>query len=340
MIQTHTLSMLLPHLAHPYTLTVTHTAHSKETKMKPILPILLIATLFLAACGDSPSPTPAPTAPAQQQSTATPLPSNTPATTDTNTLKPGLIVGTASYADGKPLTNANIVIRGTTLAGANTYFETQVDANGRYSQQTPNGLYQITAYTNVTYNDRTYGIWLDPTDGINTPSQGSTDGLVKDFVWRISGPTPAAKSKPNDPHSYYGGIIDLGDNAQFEINYNNGNLVEPHTYPVGSKILLTLTPTSPLIDGSAGKVLNFEIAPDDLTTNVLRDIPVGDYTAAATLLDASGTKFNSLLVATILPTGKIGEPVVPNYSAPVIFRPLSVGDYGFQELPMFILPTP
>lgn len=299
-----------------------------------ILPTILLATLLLAACGDN-SPTPTPATPTQPIVAATQT--AVPTATDSGTLKPGWITGSITKTDGTPLTNANVVIRGTTLAGSATYLETQVDTGGRYAQQVPDGLYEIKAYSSTTYNNRTYGLWLDPADGIATPSQSSVEGLAKDFIWRISGPTPAARTKPADPHSYYGGIIDLGDNTRFELSYNNGNLVEPHAYPEGSTIRITLTPTGPRIDGSTGDPIVHDLNPIDLATAVLQDIPLGDYTATAALIDAGGSA-TDLLLASIIPTGNIGDPIVPAASAPVIFRPASMGDYGVEPLSLFILP--
>lgn len=308
------------------------------------LPILLFTTLLLAACGDAPSPTPAPTQPAQANPTTTAIsaPAAASPTTDpgaANNRKPGHIAGSITRADGTPLPDAHISMYGTTLAGSNTYLETQSDNTGHYTQQAPDGIYEITAYTNVTYNDRTYGLWLDPADGITTRSQSSAEGVVKDFVWRTGGPKPIAKSKPKDPQSYYGGIISLGNNAQFEMQYNNGNLVETHAYPDGSSIRITLTPTDTLIDGSEAKTLTYDLDPNTLGTGVVQDVPLGDYTATAALVDANGAS-TDLQIATIIPTGKIGEPHIPANSAPVVFRPYSMGDYGIEALPMFVLPAP
>jgi hypothetical protein len=91
------------------------------------------------------------------------------------------------------------------------------------------------------------------------------------------------------------------------------------------------------MDGSEGDTVTHELDPKDLGTAIVRDIPLGDYTATASLVDADGQS-TPLLVASILPTGNIGDPIEAAESAPVVFRPYAMGDFGFESLNLFILP--
>jgi hypothetical protein len=189
---------------------------------------------------------------------------------------------------------------------------------------------------NVQYNDRTYNLWLHPVDGINTRSQSSVKGLVKDFEWLLSGATPYAKTQPNSPSAYYGGTVGLGNNSQFEMTYGSG-YVEEHKYPAGSKIVLEFTPTGPLMDGSEGKVLKYDIKPEDLATKAVRDVPLSDYTVKASLVEKDG-KTSALLVASVIPGGPFGEKIVPAEEGRVEFVPSRMGDYGIEPMTLFVLP--
>lgn len=307
-----------------------------------VLLLLVLTSLLLTACGgDSPTPTPTPAATPTAASAATatvPTPADAAPTATGIEIGAGTISGKASYANGEPLSDVTVVIRGTTMAGSNTYFEAKVDTEGRYTQKVPNGLYEIKAHVSAPYKGRTYGLWLDPADGIDTPGQDSAPGIIKDFVWRISGPTPAATSKPDSPFSYYGGIVEVGNDSEFEMQYNNGNLVDPYDYPANSRIRVTLTPDGPLMDGSTGTVVERDIDPQELTDAILYDIPLGDYTVTATLVDQGGEE-TDLQVATIIPGGEIGAEVTPAESAPAVFMPEAFGSFGFQALKLYILPA-
>jgi hypothetical protein len=299
-----------------------------------LLLLLLLTTLLLSACGDGPTPTP-PAAPTATSSAATES-DHTP-TAVTGGTGVGEISGTTTYSDGKPLANVKVTIRGTSGAGANTYFETEVDEGGHYALKVPDGLYEIKAYVTTQYNERTYGLWLDPLDGIDTQSQASADGIVKDFVWKVSGATPAAKTKPDSPYSYYGGVVEVGNDSEFEMQYNNGHLVDPHDYPEGSLIRMVFTPAGPLVDGSTGAIVEREVNPKELTDAVLRDIPLGDYTVSAKLVGENGEE-SELRVATIISGGNIGEAVVAAESAQVVFKPEAFGSFGVQPVMLYVLP--
>jgi hypothetical protein len=198
-------------------------------------------------------------------------------------------------------------------------------------------VYEITAYVSAFYKERTYGLWLHPVDNINTPSQPSADGLVKDFVWLLSGPTPAAKKAPSSPYSYYGGIIHVGDEPEFMMFYRNGVLSDARKYPAGSKVRLELTPDGTLLDGSKGEVLTYDLDPGELGTSTVPDVPLGDYVATASLVDAKG-RTTPLQVVTVLPGRNIGDPITPADSAPVQFLPSGMGSFGLSLVSLYILP--
>jgi hypothetical protein len=299
--------------------------------MRRILPLHLLAVLILVGCGDAPAgpvTTPAPP-------TATPpAGAPTPAAAGGQP-RPGWITGQATDAQGNPLPGVRVIIRsGSVSMGTNSYFEVAVDETGRYAQKVYDTAWGVTAHVTTEYKGRTYNLWLHPVDGIDTPSQPSKDGLVKDFVWRLSGPTPAAAQNPDAPGSYYGGVIEVGDDIEFG-GLSGSGFGTPHTYPAGSQIRLTLTPDGPLLDGSEGAVVTRDLAPDNLAGEVLRDIPLGDYTAQAALVTADG-RTTPLRVAAPLP-GTWGAPA-PGATAPVVFAPTRMGPYGVSNVTLYILP--
>jgi hypothetical protein len=310
--------------------------------MKRVLLLLIFVALALSACAGDPGPaSPAPTAQTQQAivepttTTAPALP--TPETTLPDGFAPGVIAGTVTDSAGNPLTNAHVTIWGTTGAGANTYFETAVGEAGQYAQPVPGGVYEIKAYAGIDYNDRHYNIWLHPVDGIDTPSQDADNGLTKDFALRLSGPKPAAKTRPDAADSYYGGVIDMSSEGQYYMFYGNGQLVEPFVYPRGSVVRVELTPNGLLLDGSTGEVVTRDIKGEEVATAAIVDVPLGDYTARATMIEADGAA-TPMLVASYIPGGPFGEKIVPAESARAEFVPSRMGDYGFEPMELFIIP--
>lgn len=305
-----------------------------------VLTLLILLAFLLSACGGDPGPsTPTPGvnhAQVEPPSTTAPaLP--TPATTLPDGFQPGIIAGRATDAAGNPLTNVHVVIRGTTGGGANTYFEATVDDDGRYAQPVPSGVYEIKAYVGIEYNDRFYNIWLHPVDGIDTPSQDAGKGLTKDFEMRLTGPRPAAKMAPNKPDSYYGGSMEVGNEGQFYMFYGNGKLVDPFAYPTGSTVRVKLTPEGPLLDGSQGEVITRDLAPEQVADGSIYDIPLGDYTVRANMVEHDGTT-TPLHVVSVIPGAPFGEKYEPDESARVEFVPGRVGEFGFEPVQLFVIP--
>jgi hypothetical protein len=298
--------------------------------MRRALALLITVGVFVAGCGDAPPAPPIPPTPAPLEPTATPA-DDPPG----GERRPGWITGQATDSRGTPLADVHVIIRsGSVTMGSAAYYEVQPDATGHYAQEVPGTSYAITAYAMVRYQNRTYKRWLHPVDGIESPIQDVRGGLVKDFVLKLAGLRPSGKDAPDNPGSYYGGEIDLGDDAEYRFFYNQG-APEPPPYPAGTKVRLDLTPDGPLLDDSPGTVLSYDLDATTLATAVLRDVPLGDYTARATLLEAGGGT-SPLRVATKVADGTIGSPQ-PGDTAAVRFMPESLGSYGVTLVPLYIL---
>jgi hypothetical protein len=301
--------------------------------MRRVIALLTALALMVVGCGDAPAPATV-LPPTEVPPTDAPGDSAPTAAASSGERRPGWITGTATDSQGRPLAGAHVTIRsGSVAMGSGSYYEAVADAAGHYAQQVPGTSYAITAYAPLTYNGRNYQLWLAPVDGIESPNQDVRGGLVKDFVLKLAGAKPAAQTAPDNRASYYGGEIDLGDDGEFRTSFNPG-APPPPPYPAGATVRLELTPDGPLLDGSPGTVLTYDLDPATLATAVLRDVPLGDYTARATLVAAGGT--TPLQVAAKNADGQFGAPQ-PGDTARLIFTPDRMGAYGVSLVSLYIL---
>lgn len=215
--------------------------------------------------------------------------------------KPGRLIGTLADARGGPLSNVTVSVDGFTDKGEPVTRHLFVRGPaGRYEMELPDGKYNTpTARVEVDYNERRYVLPLASADngGEWTVQQESKGGMVRDFVWRLNGPVPGGNAV--DPGGYWGGTIifdkqgDLGDSANLKV---------------------TLTPDGPLIDGSAGKVIEFDrLVPWRRNEeHYLFDVPVGRY--VATVKQVFGSQQSTLRVSSFSidpgrpDPGAIGRP--------------------------------
>lgn len=209
-------------------------------------------------------------------------------------LKPrrNYIIGHATFADGRPIPNF-MVSAESGFAGLGTV----KGSNGEYAiRVTDPNVYivqNIKARAIITYNGQTYLLPLHPVDGLpDAPSsrkfQGDVKktGVVRNFVLRLSGIAPGYETPP--PVS-----LTTTDTASNRFAFEGCPIKMEfllNDLPTGSTFQLTLTPNGPLIDGSAGKVIQRTIR--DLNTAnyyYLYDIPLGLYTASGTLVKPGGS---------------------------------------------------
>ncbi|MDQ3928298.1 MAG: hypothetical protein M3328_04020, partial [Chloroflexota bacterium] len=228
---------------------------------------------------------PVPTEEAQDEPTPVPTVVNQPS----GAPEAGVIKGTVTDTRGKPLADVPITITGTSNAGERANFDTRTGPDGRYSLHVPDGIYRIYGYHMMQYKGRTYRLPVWPVDNIDGKSHYSGDGVVKDFMWKIQGPSPFAKDSPNTAIYYYGGYASLGDLYHFEMMHGEAPW-HSYEFPAGSTIELTLKPDGPLFDGSTGRPIVFQIPPEQLDDWNLWDIPLGDYKASAQLIEKNGKK--------------------------------------------------
>jgi len=143
-----------------------------------------------------------------------------------------------------------------------------VDAHGSYriALDPPQSSWHMNASYGTTWNGVDYVFDLDPVD--DSPFVG-TDGGVRDFVWRLTGPTP-------DADISYGGTV------YAYMDFSGSIPIDPQY------VHLTLTPDGPLVDGSTGTVVTG-------TGDRLDDVAVGRYVVTAAYQEP-GTPAADLLV--------------------------------------------
>ncbi len=206
------------------------------------------------------------------------------------TPKPNFVIGRVTDELGRPIADAEVGIYGTTMAGENTRFEVITGADGLFSQRVPEGIYGTTAYLKKTFNGQNYRFTLPPTDGITAKKHDSAPGIVKEFVWHISGLKPgevAGKPDGNDEwNKHFGAALSVSTRQE---GFGGDRVY----YPKDSTMQLTLTPRGALIDGRPAAVyVNKHSFDKDISTGQRwypNDIPLGLYTLSAQLISPDGT---------------------------------------------------
>jgi hypothetical protein len=203
--------------------------------------------------------------------------------------KPGWIVGRVTDSAGNPIKGAELEVScyGTTLRGGErSEFRLEVDDNGNFEQELPDGLYACTAYVYKNFEGSRFRQQLFPLD--EKPDQTklpSKAGIVKDFQWRLTGLRPGGD--PKHTFAHYGGVIRVND-SQY-LGEDNEKLAA--RYPDDTQVVITLTPRGPFIDGTKGGPVEIKstLATVGKTIGyVAMDIPIGTYTAAAKAVTPDG----------------------------------------------------
>jgi hypothetical protein len=308
------------------------------TSLRRVFALMLVALLsggcLFGGDDDNPSPNAAPTTVAKSGSrtSATSAESNTDPTDAPEQAKPSstaesnVIKGVVRDEQGDPVSGARIRIAGFTgkpngLNAADTIKDAVTDRRGAYRLAVPRGLYGITAEADVRFDGKDYrSLYLHPADG-NCEKQMSDNGIVKDFVLRLTGFMQCLTSPdPNNAGSYSGAAIAL--------------VPQTSSLPNDAKLTLTLTPLGQLADGSSGKTVTFTrtfaalrnfFGPID-TTNTLHDIPLGRYrlTGVATL---AGGQRHTLLFA----PSNTGAAVTPTQVHEVVFPAREMLPHGIGQ---------
>lgn len=229
--------------------------------------------LFVAACGGgsasqpattgSRTPAAAPSTTAAATDSPTSTPASSPATTPDTDRQPEKLIakGRVTNSAGEPL--PGVVVTADYQLYENVGLDGTTDQNGDYRiELDPEiGSWRMNAKYTTTYHEIDYGFDMHPLDDSDF---AGLDGGVRDFVWRLSGPTPDAD------FGYGATILVYIDFDDYELLPQN--------------VELTLAPDGPLVDGSAGRTIT-------VTGDSVQDIPVGRYAYSARYVEAGKPPF-------------------------------------------------
>jgi hypothetical protein len=228
--------------------------------------------------------------------------------------KAGTISGTIYDAHGRPfqIPGARVVVHvwGAGAGGDRVGFDIPVDASGHYESRVPHGLYGFHARAWMPLNGQTVCVDLEPLDGRPTETAlDSTPGIVRDFGLRLTG--PVAGGNATTIQGYHGGSLTVTDGANWK-NPMFGAI--RRRYPAGTKVVVTLQPIGPAIDGSTPPPVRYEYDAQKIQSGEHKvNIVLAAYRASASLVTPDGRE-RPLLVA-LLPDLNYGR------SVELVYRP-------------------
>ncbi len=203
--------------------------------------------------------------------------------------RPGWLTGTATDERGAPLAGVTVTATAPGAAPGQTTYTTETDRQGQFALALPDGFYTVTARVSVAYHGEQYRFALHPPGGDDGSYHPSRPGIVRNYVWQLSGRSAGAAAPATAAPSDSGGTLYLlGQDPQ-----DARRLLQ---LPAGASVEVRLTPVGPLVDGSPGQLLTWrqQFSQQTLNAHPLRDrtwpdIPPGQYTAVARLLAPDGT---------------------------------------------------
>jgi hypothetical protein len=198
--------------------------------------------------------------------------------------EPGHFTGRITLADGSPISlkgvKYKITIVGVTAAGERSGFFPVVAPDGTFKLRLPTGLYSP-AHGTITYpfEGKNYTVRLDPIDPVEGMQEGA-QGIVQNFVWRLTGPRPDKENPDVNNATHWFGVT--YSHVLQPYRRDTGKSVLPP--PDKTDIIWTLKPVSKLADGSEAKPLTIERKwRDSLATpwDALNDVPPANYEVSA-----------------------------------------------------------
>lgn len=183
----------------------------------------------------------------------------------------GSVQGQAVDTSGKPLSGVQVWIKPVVTTGV---AEAITDGQGRYRVPgLPPVGYRPYAWLQVPYRGKTFCYRLASAAVGDYNPFTPTGSMTRNFRWQLSGQIPDQEAYSD--LGYFGGSLPLM--AAFG---------QERWATQDDEIELTLTPTGPLIDGSAGTVLK-RTAP---ARGMALDVPIGTYRVQATFVGANGKR--------------------------------------------------
>ncbi|HJQ32485.1 MAG TPA: carboxypeptidase-like regulatory domain-containing protein [Pyrinomonadaceae bacterium] len=251
------------------------------------------------------------------------------------TAQPNQATGAVLNALGQPLAGARIRFWRMTPQGAILEYVARTNAQGVYSVSLPPAAdYHVdNATALVSYGEQRYYLPLRPEgdDGsfFDRDAIDITRGYVKNFVLPVSGYI-SPEEDPKQELSYYGGSLYFRAKVKIVIPNDPDPMLTAgangsDALPEGTRVQLTLTPQGPLLDGSNGRALSYNLQVRNTGRNAfemtIKDIPLGAYTARARVTTPDGNTYTPELSARIVLAGGISGTFTTDAERPIFFAP-------------------
>ncbi len=205
-----------------------------------------------------------------------------------------VIAGRVTMGDGGPLggeiKDISVSIYGVSEAAEKVNYSPAVNPDGSYKQKVAGGQYAFSRATiTVLYNGGEFTFPLEPVGNLWNKNRDASDGIVQDFVWKATGPTPHGQSDGLNPanHTHWYGMS-IGLRAD---GYRNDISAVPTEIPEGTKLKFTLKPTGESVDGRTLEITTVErtFSRAGAANPDINDIPPAPYelTGTATLPDGT-----------------------------------------------------
>jgi hypothetical protein len=202
------------------------------------------------------------------------------------TPKPGYARGRVVGQNGKPVNIPGVRITINFYGISHEYakkieFSHDIAAgDGQYEVKLEPGTYRpVEAVIEVPFDKSYYKFPLHPLQETFGLGQESAQGLAQDFQWRLTGLRPKQPNDPNRAESWYGGTLVLRFSG-----YREDLKMSVPRPPEGTKASFSLTPLTPMADGSPARTITFErgySGPLGLDNPLLTDIPLARYKLTA-----------------------------------------------------------
>lgn len=170
-------------------------------------------------------------------------------------IEPYVVKGRVLDPQGRPMPGVSVMADNTLLAGSSAQAVTDADGAYRLDLSLMQTTWRMYGQHEVDYDGQRYTFRLE----VDESPFSSSEGAIRDFVWRIGGPK--------------------GDGALF--HGGNGHVFQDYgSYEIEDITLVTLhfTPSGPLVDGTAGEPVH---VPVDVM-GAFGGVPLGRYTITAT----------------------------------------------------------
>jgi hypothetical protein len=212
----------------------------------------------------------------------------------------GSVSGKVVDAQGQALSGAIITAAHTQFYDSNVQATSGSEGTYRADLSNLSGAWRATAELKRQYNGKSYTFSLDPND---PNSFIGSDGAVRNFTWKLTGPRPEGLGD-------YGGFVAVYVD-QFQ------DPADPSAPITNEDIELALTPTGKLVDGSMGQPITRKLVrtPDG---EAVTDVPVGTYTMTARYVPAG--KAPRAMEVRVRNTGAFANSVTTDFEMFLIGR--------------------